>query len=97
VRSRGHLYLFPGGRGRAHVTGTTVGNWVAEVAEAAQISRVVCHELRHSAITALNDRTGNLRAVQAFARHARPETTALYTRVSDQRLTAAVESIDYLD
>ena len=91
-----NMYLFPGARGRAYVTATTVGNWTSEVAETGGIQRITPHVLRHTAITELNDATGDLGAAQAFARHARPETTALYTRVDGQRLTAAVESIDYL-
>lgn len=92
----GALYLFPGARGRAHVTGTTVGIWCEQVCERAGVGRVTPHVLRHTAITELNDRTGDLRAAQQFARHARPETTALYTRVDSARLMSAVEAMDYL-
>lgn len=42
-----------------------------------------------------NDNTGDLRAVQSFAGHAKPETTSLYTRANARRLAAVVASIDY--
>lgn len=51
--------------------------------------------LRHTALATANDATRDLRAVQEFARHARPETTALYTRVTARRLMEVAMSIDY--
>lgn len=56
---------------------------------------VAPHRLRHTAIATLNDRTGDLRTAQAFARHASPETTVIYTRFPRRRLVAAVEALDY--
>ncbi len=53
------------------------------------------HQLRHTALSTMNDMTGDLRTVQYFAGHSRPETTSNYTRVSGRRLRAAVESLDY--
>lgn len=51
------------------------------------------HELRHTACTNLHNETQNLRLVQRFARHVSPDTTAIYTHVSDEDLTRAVERI----
>ena len=53
-------------------------------------------QLRHTAIATANDRTGDLRAAQEFARHARPETTAIYTRATAKRLWEALLALDYL-
>lgn len=53
------------------------------------------HVLRHTCLTTANELTGDLRAVQELARHERPETTSLYTRVTDRRLSAVVRAIDY--
>jgi len=53
------------------------------------------HELRHTALATALDRTKDLRAVMTFAGHARPETTAGYTRTTRKRLEAVVAAIDY--
>lgn len=90
------LHLFPGSRGRAHVTATTVLNWTARVADEVGVGPITTHVLRHTAIATVHDRTGDLRAAQAFARHSRPDTTAVYTRITGDRLVEAVASLDYL-
>ncbi len=86
-------WVFPGRYG-GPVTGTTVWNWVREVAGDAGL-RVTTHQLRHTALATANDLTHDLRSVQAFARHARPETTALYTRVTGKALVAVAMAISY--
>lgn len=93
---RGSGYLFPGGRGRAHVTPTSIWLWVREVCEAAGAGNVPPHRLRHTALATANDRLRDLRAVQTFARHAKPETTAGYTRTRLRQLQAVSDSLDYL-
>lgn len=91
-------YVFPGERGRSHVHTATVNNWVAEVCDAAGIRRVTPHQLRHTSIATMNDATGDLRTAQEFAGHSRPETTAIYTRTTAQKLVdAALFSFDWLD
>jgi len=78
-------FLFPGQSG-AHVTPATVWLWVRSLGREAGIGDVAAHRLRHTCLTIANDETGDLRAVQTFARHADPETTAGYTRVTQERL-----------
>lgn len=95
-RRSGYVWLFPGSRRRAHVTPTTVWLWTKEVAQRAGIDHLQTHQLRHTAIATANDATGDLRAAQEFARHARPETTAIYTRATAARLQAIVGALDYL-
>lgn len=89
-------WLFPGSRGRSHVTGATIWNWVNEVADAAGVPRFTPHQMRHTALATMNDATGDLRATQEFARHSRPETTAIYTRATGERLERAMLALDYL-
>ena len=89
-------YLFPGGRGRRHVTPTTIWLWVGKVCRAAGIDNVPPHRLRHTALAVANDTLGDLRAVQTFARHSKPETTAGYTRTRLRQLQAVSDSLDYL-
>lgn len=94
-RRRGS-YVFPGRGARPHVSPATVWLWVRRVAQEADVGLVRPHELRHTALATANDRTGDLRATQEFARHARPETTAIYTRATAARLQGVVASLDYL-
>ena len=89
-------WVFPGRRS-AHIHPGTVAIWLARIAEAAGVENVSPHRLRHTAISTINDATGDLRAAQEFARHASPETTRLYTRVTAQRLQRAVASLTYLE
>jgi len=83
------------GRYGGPVTPATVWAWVREVSEAAGVPVVPPHILRHTSLATANDNTGDLRAVQAFAGHSKPETTAGYTRAHTRRLAAVVASLDY--
>lgn len=87
-------YLFPGRKG-GHVNPATVWHWFREVAEEAGLGPVATHIGRHTALATANDATGDLRGTMEFARHARPETTAGYTRTTAKRLREVVESLDY--
>lgn len=86
--------VFVGLRGDA-LNPTTVWTWVKQLAEEAGIPPVQTHVLRHTALATALDATGDLRAVQELAGHARPETTAGYTRVRAERLVGAVAAIGY--
>jgi integrase len=86
-------WVFPGLRG--HIAPYTVSTWVYELGERSGAGHVSPHMLRHTCLATANDLTGDLRAVQELARHARPETTALYTRATVKRLKFVVDSIDY--
>lgn len=90
-----YRYVFPGAR-RNHVSSATIGEWTRKVGRAAGIMDLQPHVLRHTAISTINDATGDLRVTQDFARHASPETTRLYTRVTAQRLVRAVTSLEYV-
>jgi integrase len=88
-------YLFPGERGRAHVTPATVWTWVREVGLEAGIEGLRPHQLRHTAGATMNDRTGDLRATSEFLRHRRLETTMIYTRTTEGALVKAMNALDY--
>ena len=88
-------HVFPGERGRPHVSEATVWLWIRRLSRAALGEEVPPHRLRHTAIATLHDATADLRTAQTYARHASPETTVIYTRTSRRRLVAAVEAIDY--
>lgn len=93
-RRRGNPWVF-WAPGAGHVTPTTVWNWVRTVGAACGLPGLQTHVLRHTALATANDNTGDLRAVQDLARHARPETTAGYTRTTSNRLIAAALAVDY--
>jgi integrase len=86
-------WLFPGKRD--HVCPATVWDWVHDVGAGAGMPELRPHLLRHTALAEAHDRSGDLRAVQCFARHAKPETTMVYTRTTSARLVAVVGMIDY--
>lgn len=91
-------WIFPGRPGvRDHVAPATIWHWHRAVAIEAGVGAVPPHRGRHTCLATANDRTGDLRAVQDFARHTRPETTAGYTRTTKRRLTAVMEALDYGD
>ena len=84
------------GRFGGPVSHGAIWNWVGDVAEAAGVEgRVWPHRIRHTTLAMMNDVTGDLRTVQAFAGHSRPETTAGYTRTTTRRLRAASDALDY--
>jgi integrase len=90
-------HIFPGRGNRHHVGSSTVWNWTLKVADEAGIPRITTHQLRHTAVTEIYDRTGDLLVAQEFAGHSRPDTTRRYTRLNVRRLTEAVYSINYED
>lgn len=77
------------GRGRRtgrHLTSNHVGRLVsAELPDG-----WTCHTLRHRCMTVAYWSTNDLRAVQEFAGHAKPETTARYTLVKPDAVRAAM-------
>ena len=87
-------HVFPGMTGNT-VNPATIWAWIRDVAEEAGVVGVRPHRLRHTALATLNDVTGDLRTVQAFAGHSNPLTTAGYTRATRKRLLAAVAALDY--
>lgn len=88
-------FLFAG-RVDGHVGPSTVWQWSLDLADEAGIAeRVSTHRLRHTALATANDKTGDLRATSALARHSKIQTTMIYTRTKSRRLRATVEAIDY--
>ncbi len=94
-RNSDSVWVFPGYRGRDHVTEATVWGWVKDLSEDAGIGRIHTHRLRHTALTVANDSTGDLRAVSKFARHRRVETTMSYTRTTASALERVMTALDY--
>lgn len=92
---RGNGWIFEGRFG-SHVNPATIWEWTKEVAAEAGLPEFTTHQLRHTALTTANDNMGDLRAVQTFARHSKPETTAGYTRTRQNTLREVSDHLDYL-
>ena len=91
-------WVFPARLGlEDHVHPSTVWTWTKTIALDAGVepARVHTHLLRHTMLTEANDASGDLRTVQAIARHSRPETTAGYTRVDRAKMQAVVAQVNY--
>lgn len=92
---RGPGYLFPGRVGDGHVHAATIWDWVRRFASDAVGHTRRTHQFRYVAINKSHQGTGDLFTTQAFAGHARAETTAGYLRVSSDRLVAAVQAVRF--
>lgn len=88
-------WLFPGRWRDAPVAECTIWEWTKRVAREAGLARFTTHLLRHTSLTEANDSSHDLRGVQEFARHSRPDITAIYTRVTHRQLLEVVSTIDY--
>lgn len=96
-RRNGSRFVFPGRFPGTHLRPATVWAWTKQVGLEAGIPDLATHELRHTALATANDNTGNLRGVQTFARHAKPTTTAGYTRTTAERLREVSDALTYLE
>jgi integrase/recombinase XerD len=90
----GGMYLFPGDRGRPHVSPTTVWEWVRHVGRVCGVS-LAPHQLRHSWATYTLQATRDARAVQEAMSHRDLGTTAGYAEVSEGQLQELVDAIDW--
>jgi integrase len=88
-------WVFPGRFG-AHVAPATVWAWIKQLGAEAGLPHLTPHQLRHTCLATQNDNGKDLRAVQMFAGHSRPETTSGYTRTTEDAMMASLMSIDYL-
>lgn len=86
-------YVLPSPRDPAvPIADGTLNMWFQALRLATGVA-VSPHVLRHTAITEVNDRTGNLRSAQGFARHSDPRVTAGYSRLKTKKLIDAVAAL----
>ncbi len=97
LERNGDRWVFPGRQPGSCANPASINNWVRDVADEAGVGYVTPHQLRHTCLATANDMTRDLRAVQEFARHARPETTAGYTRVTRKRLLQVMAALEYAE
>ena len=89
-------YVFPGQAGRAFVHTGTVRAWIGSMAESVGLTITNPHALRYTCATRLYEETADIHLVQEFLGHSDPKTTARYlTRVREERMRAAVQSLNY--
>lgn len=95
---RPHDWLFPSGHRRdRHVTVRTIQRQVAAAARRAGIGKhVTPHMLRHSFATHLMEAGTDLRFIQELLGHARPGTTAIYTKVARRHVRDVQSPVDRL-
>lgn len=89
-------WVFPGRYPDRHINPATVWDYTRKVGQAVGIPNLEPHELRHTSLATANDVLGDLRAVQTFARHSDPSTTAIYTRTRKKRLREVSDSLGYV-
>lgn len=81
----GDGWAFPSPRGAGHLTPAHLGKLVSRLLP----DGLTTHTLRHRAGTRAYQGTHDLRAVQEFLGHAKPETTAIYTEVGRDAIRRA--------
>ena len=90
----GAMYMFPGDRGRPHVSPTTVWEWVRHIGKLAGVE-LTPHQLRHSFASVAVQSTKDLRGAQEALGHRSADMTANYSAVSDEQLVDIVTAQDY--
>jgi len=88
-------WLFPGGRGKGHLTERTVQHVFERAARAAGIRRgASVHCLRHSFATHLLEDGVDLRYIQELLGHRSSRTTEVYTHVTRKDLSRIMSPLD---
>ncbi len=91
---RAGTWVFPGRFG-GPCNPATIWHWIKTLAEEAGVKDFTPHRGRHTALATANDNSGDLRTVQAIARHAQIQTTSGYTRATGRKMREVMEAIRY--
>lgn len=92
---RPEVYLFEGEKEGKPYSASSVRQFLKRNCKAANIrKRITPHSLRHSYATHLLENGVDIRYIQEFLGHAKPETTMIYTHVSQKKLEAITNPLD---
>ena len=90
-------YLFPGKRPGHYVSPSTIGRWFKlALAESEVAKQATVHTLRHSYATSLLDRGVSIRLIQEILGHKSPQTTSIYTHVTQKSVEDLRATLDDL-
>lgn len=93
-RVPGEMWVFPGRYG-GHVAPATIGNWIEDVVTEAGMPEVTQRWLRRTTVTAIYEQTGDPVVAMELAGHEKIETTMLYIKRNQERVTQAVEQLGW--
>src|SRR3954452_14468641 len=95
ARPRG--WLFPGRHPVQPITTRQLNRACHAAAQMAEINkRVSLHTLRHSFATHLLEQNIDVRVIQVLLRHAKLDTTALYTRVATKTISEVMSPLEHI-
>jgi site-specific recombinase XerD len=92
---RPKVYLFEGEKEGKPYSSSSVRQFLKRSCKAANIRKhITPHSLRHSYATHLLENGVDIRYIQEFLGHSKPETTMIYTHVSQKKLEAITNPLD---
>lgn len=89
------VYLFEGEEEGQRYSATSVRQFLKRSCAAAELTKhITPHTLRHSYATHLLENGVDIRYIQQLLGHSRPETTMIYTHVTERKISEIVNPLD---